>query len=91
MTSAATAATSVADTPLAVKVVMPGEDPLSGSVQAKNLLVSVLHKPHTVSPGATTSIVWGLYSLMPVVLSALMLSLSQPLVPRVGPFWSVWR
>src|SRR5260370_11337755 len=90
-TSAATAATSADDEAVLAASVIPGEDPLLESKQARNLDVSVLHSDQDASPGATTSMVRGLNSLMPPELSALMLLFSQPPGARFGPFASVWR
>jgi len=52
MTSAATPATSLAAEEVEGPVEMPGEDPLSGSVQKKNRVLSVPHNPQTASPGS---------------------------------------
>src|SRR5215472_14584353 len=79
ITSAAVPAVSAADAlvpPAAMRGC--GEAPRSGSAQPRNTVVSGLHSAQPASPGATTSTVCGLNSVMPPELSAEMLLFSQP-------------
>src|SRR5262245_32417628 len=55
-----------------------GLAPWSMAAQPKNFAVSLLHRDHPRSPGATTLTVAGLNSVVPSELSAVMLLFSQP-------------
>ena len=79
MTSAAVPEVSGADTlvPPAAQI-GGGLAPWSMSAQPKKCAVSLLHSDQPRSPGAATSTVCGLNSVVPSELSAVMLLVSQP-------------
>src|ERR1022692_1081024 len=92
MTSAAVPDVSGADAlvPPAAQI-GGGLAPWSMSGQPKNAVVLLLHSDQPRSPGATTSTVWGLNSVTPPELSALMLLFSQPPGTSCVPYRVVWR
>src|SRR5450755_2419203 len=92
MTSAAVPEVSGADAlvPPAAQI-GGGLAPWSMSAQPKNAVVLLLHSDQPRSPGATTSTVWGLNSVTPSELSAVMLLFSQPPGTRFVPYRVVWR